>query len=198
MALTKAESTNNDSSKKPVCTTESGASPNLPCIFPFRYNNGSHTSCIWEDAQYTHHKPWCSTLVDKAGNHVRRQSKWGNCGPDCPISPDNRIPLKLIVTLKGELSNALGFLAGIYIRNPSSRNKIWLKDSGNIAIWYDSKLGRWIFGSHDDFGSPKTWIYSEDDVPGPQAATNWKYRLGRAIESDNILVHSLLESGTIH
>ena len=102
-----------------------------------------------------------------------------------------------MVTLKGELLNALEFLAGIYIRNPSSRNKIWLKDSGNIAIWYDSKLGRWIFGSHDDFGSPKTWIYSEDDVPGPQAATNWKYRLGRAIKSDNILVHSLVESGTL-
>ena len=90
MALTKAESTNDDSSKKPVCITESGASPNAPCIFPFRYNGVIHNSCIWEDAQYTEHKPWCSTLVDKAGHHVRRQSKWGNCGPDCPISPDNR------------------------------------------------------------------------------------------------------------
>ena len=90
VALTKEKSTNNDSSKKPVCITESGASPNVPCIFPFRYNGIIHNSCIWEDAQYTEHKPWCSTLVDKAGHHVRRQSKWGNCGPDCPISPDNR------------------------------------------------------------------------------------------------------------
>ena len=89
-ALTKAESTNDDSSKKSVCNTESGASPNLPCIFPFRYNGGIHTSCIWDDAQYTHHKPWCSTKVDKAGHHIKRQSKWGNCGPECPISPDSR------------------------------------------------------------------------------------------------------------
>ena len=73
-----------------VCITESGASPNVSCIFPFNYDGVIYTSCIWEDAQYTDYKPWCSTLVDKAGHHVTRQSKWGNCGPDCPISPDNR------------------------------------------------------------------------------------------------------------
>ena len=111
-----------------------------------------------------------------------------------------------MVTLKGELLNALEFLAGIYIRKPNAKNEIWLKKpesgrSSTVAIWYDSKLGRWIFGSYDnlldEFGSPKTWIYSEDDVAGPQVATNWKYKHGRPIESDDILVHSLVDSGTL-
>ena len=100
-----------------------------------------------------------------------------------------------MVTLYGELLNALGFMAGIYIHNPNCRNEIWFQDSGNNAIWYNSKLGRWIFGSHGS--SPKTWIYSEDDVTDPEVATNWKYRRGRLIESDDILVYSLLESGTL-
>ena len=90
VALKKAKSTNDDSSKNPVCITESGGSPNEPCIFPFNYDGVIYNSCIWEDAQYTDYKPWCSTKVDKAGHHVTRQSKWGNCGLDCPISPDNR------------------------------------------------------------------------------------------------------------
>ena len=90
VALKKAESTKDDSSKKPVCTTESGASPNLPCIFPFRFNGVTHTTCIWDMAHLTEHKPWCSTLVDEVGHHVGGQSKWGNCGPDCPIPPDTR------------------------------------------------------------------------------------------------------------
>ena len=107
-------------------------------------------------------------------------------------------PLKLMVTLKGELLNALGFMAGIYIRNPNCKNEIWFQDSANNAFWYDSKLGRWIFGSIDEyFGSPKTWIYSEDDVTDPQVATNWKYRRGGLIESDDILVNTLVESGTL-
>ena len=72
------------------CTTESGASPNLPCVFPFRFNGVTHTTCTWDMAHLTEHKPWCSTLVDEVGHHVGGQSNWGNCGPDCPISPDNR------------------------------------------------------------------------------------------------------------
>jgi len=91
VALKKAESTKDDSSKKPVCTTESGASPNLPCIFPFRFNGVTHTTCIWDMAHLTEHKPWCSTLVDEVGHHVGGQSKWGNCGPDCPIPPENEM-----------------------------------------------------------------------------------------------------------
>ena len=73
-----------------VCKTVSGATPNLPCIFPFHYNCVTHTKCTWDHAQLTDHKPWCSTLVDDSGNHVEGQGKWGNCGTDCSIPPDDR------------------------------------------------------------------------------------------------------------
>jgi hypothetical protein len=82
-----------NSKKKPakiVCTTESGASPKLPCIFPFRFNGVVHTQCTWDQAHLTEHKAWCSTLVDETGHHVGGQGKWGNCGPDCPVPPDDR------------------------------------------------------------------------------------------------------------
>ena len=35
-------------------------------------------------------QPWCSTFVDDNGHHVGGQGKWGNCGPGCPIPPDDR------------------------------------------------------------------------------------------------------------
>ena len=73
-----------------VCTTVSGAAPNLPCIFPFRFNGVTHNKCTWDQAHLTEHKAWCSTLVDETGHHVGGQGKWGNCGPSCPIPSDNR------------------------------------------------------------------------------------------------------------
>ena len=73
-----------------VCVTISGADPNLPCIFPFRFNGVTHNKCTWDQAHLTEHKAWCSTLVDETGHHVGGQGKWGNCGPGCPIPPDDR------------------------------------------------------------------------------------------------------------
>ena len=73
-----------------VCTTDSGAQPNLPCIFPFRFNGVTHESCIWDQSSLTEGKAWCSTLVNETGYHVAGQGKWGNCGANCPIAPDNR------------------------------------------------------------------------------------------------------------
>ena len=81
--------------EKKVCTTVSGAAPNLPCIFPFRFNGVTHTTCIWDMAHLTEHKAWCSTLVDDSGHHVGGQGKWGNCGPDCPIPKDTRNQTKV-------------------------------------------------------------------------------------------------------
>ena len=35
-------------------------------------------------------QPWCSTEVDETGHHKGGRGKWGNCGPGCPIPPDDR------------------------------------------------------------------------------------------------------------
>merc|ERR1711962_1196962 len=49
-----------------------------------------YNQCTWTSAHLTEHKPWCSTEVDDTGHHVGGQGKWGNCGPNCPIPPDDR------------------------------------------------------------------------------------------------------------
>ena len=65
--------------------TVSGASPNVPCVLPFIYNGYVHNTCIFVLGQEW--EPWCSTLVDDAGQHV--SGYWGNCGPGCPIPTCN-------------------------------------------------------------------------------------------------------------
>lgn len=65
------------------CSTISGHYAGLPCIFPFTYKGKVHTECTWEDAEKRHNQAWCSTEVDSSGNFIT--SKWGNCGPTCPV-----------------------------------------------------------------------------------------------------------------
>ena len=101
--------------------------------------------------------------------------------------------MKLIVTFKGKLKAALKFLPGNYIRESNTEyEKYWAHDETGNGIWYDSQLKRWIFGI--DMES-KTWLYSEDDAAGPQLVKNWKYRKGRQIESEDILIHRTVDSG---
>ena len=73
-----------------ICVTVAGASKGKPCIFPFKFNGVTYSECTWNQAHLTEHKAWCSTLVDASGTHVGGQGKWGNCGPGCPVPPDDR------------------------------------------------------------------------------------------------------------
>ena len=68
------------------CMTNGGASPNSKCIFPFIFDGETINTCTQVDGSDI---AWCSTLVDENGKHVGGQGKWGNCGPGCPIPPDN-------------------------------------------------------------------------------------------------------------
>ena len=52
-----------------ICVTDSGATPNKPCIFPFKFNGVLYNECTWTSAHLTEHKPWCSTFVDETGEH---------------------------------------------------------------------------------------------------------------------------------
>merc|ERR1711953_1421156 len=56
-----------DSETQPeeVCMTKSGATPNLPCVFPFRHWGKTYWTCTTDGDK----KPWCSTKVDRYGNH---------------------------------------------------------------------------------------------------------------------------------
>ena len=86
-------------------------------------------------------------------------------------------------------------MAGIYIRQSNGEHNFshWLQNLGNNAIWYDDigRLGGWNFGSQENLGGTKTYIYTLDDVADPQIATNWNYDDGRRIESDDILVDAI-------
>jgi len=115
-----------------VCTTVSGASPNSPCIFPFRFNGVTHNKCTWDQAHLTEHKAWCSTLVDETGHHVGGQGKWGNCGPTCPIPTDNR-------------NKGSGILAPA---RKCPQGKCWCISSGGQSCVTDTrsiqKDGKWL------------------------------------------------------
>ena len=68
--------------------TVSGADPNKPCIFPFKFKDKPHYACILNPSP--ENKPWCSTKVDDQGNHIGGQGNWGNCdGSKCPM-PDGK------------------------------------------------------------------------------------------------------------
>jgi len=62
----------------PTCTTESGPYANAACVFPFRYNGVTYTSCTTQDKD----QAWCSTNTTLAGNHV--PGYYGYCPTTCP------------------------------------------------------------------------------------------------------------------
>ena len=61
-----------------VCTTESGPTPGLPCIFPFKVDGFAYHTCKLDEKDGSR---WCSTKIDENGQHL--QGNWGNCRSDC-------------------------------------------------------------------------------------------------------------------
>ena len=63
--------------------TVSGADPNKPCIFPFKFDGITWNTCTNVDDPSAPF--WCSTKVDDEGNHIGGQGNWGNCASNCPM-----------------------------------------------------------------------------------------------------------------
>merc|ERR1712013_553528 len=61
----------------PSCTTQSGPYPSQPCVFPFRYNGVTYTSCTTQDKS----EAWCSTNTTLAGTHI--PGYFGYCPSSC-------------------------------------------------------------------------------------------------------------------
>ena len=67
----------------PTCTTESGPYPDEACVFPFRYNGVTYTSCTTQDKD----QAWCSTKTTLAGTHT--PGFYGYCPSTCPGAESN-------------------------------------------------------------------------------------------------------------
>jgi len=63
-----------------TCTTVGGPSSGMPCIFPFRHNGVTYTTCTTD----TLGQPWCSTATNSDGQHQQGQGKYGLCPSTCP------------------------------------------------------------------------------------------------------------------
>merc|ERR1719477_524079 len=61
----------------PSCTTQSGPYPGQPCVFPFRYNGVTYTSCTTQNKS----EAWCSTNTTLAGTHI--PGYFGYCPSSC-------------------------------------------------------------------------------------------------------------------
>merc|ERR1719410_1365315 len=61
----------------PSCTTDSGPYSGNPCVFPFRYNGVTYTSCTTQDKSAA----WCSTNTTLAGTHI--PGYYGYCPSSC-------------------------------------------------------------------------------------------------------------------
>ena len=103
----------------------------------------------------------------------------------------------MVVKLKGKAKDAHSSRTGIYILGPNLVNgkSHWLQNPGTNAIWYFKD--HWNIGDHRNLGSDKTWIFSPEDVAGPQEATTWKYYNDKWITSKDIFVEVLCKKNRI-
>ena len=67
-----------------TCKTNSGPSPNKPCVFPFKISHGG-TDVVYDECIILagNTKPSCPIDVDQDGYF----NVWGYCSPGCPGVP---------------------------------------------------------------------------------------------------------------
>ena len=71
----------------------SGPSPNMSCIFPFKYNGITYQKCT-NDGD----KGWCATSVDESGELVDF-TKYGFCEQGCNLKIGKKDFIKSIIGL---------------------------------------------------------------------------------------------------
>ena len=78
------------------CVTVGGAKIGASCVFPFIFMGVEYNGCTTIDGDST---PWCSTLVDDAGVHVRGIGAWGYCGPKCKLHTGRIVDKYLVIKI---------------------------------------------------------------------------------------------------
>ena len=63
--------------EKDECVTVGGPKSGVGCVFPFRFQNVTYTTCAaWNETAWGPGQgPWCSTKVNKTGHHASNQVK---------------------------------------------------------------------------------------------------------------------------
>merc|ERR1712013_614814 len=64
-----------------VCRTVSGPGAGKPCVLPFVRGGSVREGCIKDGDP--DNKYWCSTKVDREGNHIPNSDNWAHCSPEC-------------------------------------------------------------------------------------------------------------------
>jgi len=67
-----------------ACVTTGGPVPNAACIFPFKHNGQTYSTCT----EVTIGRSWCSTSTKSDGTHIIGQ--YGLCPSSCPVSSSNK------------------------------------------------------------------------------------------------------------
>ena len=72
-----------------VCdvTNNKGPQKNKPCVLPFKLGGVPYKECT--NKNDPNGKFWCSTSVDKEGEHVGGKGKWGFCHEECSFGNTN-------------------------------------------------------------------------------------------------------------
>jgi len=67
-------------------TTRDSVDASKKCIFPFKFKGVTYNGCPVDLVDKD--RRWCSTKVDRSGNHVTGEDKYGFCSNNCPIHRD--------------------------------------------------------------------------------------------------------------
>ena len=73
------------------CTTvdEDPDFPNVPCIFPFKYEGKVFHECT--NYVYEDFKVWCATEVNETTQELLTENSWAECSKSCPSEIPNTI-----------------------------------------------------------------------------------------------------------
>ena len=66
--------------------TKSGAVPNAPCIFPWKYGDDDTEYDGCANPSLSSVGDWCPTELDNEGKYISGSGKWGACAESCPKS----------------------------------------------------------------------------------------------------------------
>jgi len=164
--------TDSRSSSVSSCITKGGPTPNRPCVFPFKHNGRTYSTCT----NVSIGKFWCSTATKSDGTHIVGQ--YGLCPSTCPSSSSDKFTspsCKPGSTWKKDCNTCICSSSGVTTctENACSSNNCRTTSGpaqGRACAFPFSFGGKSYQGcARWDFGGPnqgKMWCSTSTDVQG--------------------------------